>query len=55
MEVSVLLGKLEKEMNLPGLDNTKVIESRPMVIYEGCSEPGKIPMIIRLIKWLLKK
>jgi hypothetical protein len=38
-------------MNLPGLENIYVIESKPMLIYEGCQRPGQVPFIIRLIDW----
>jgi hypothetical protein len=42
-------------MNLPGLENIVVIESKPMIIWEGREKPGQIPMIIRLINWFKRR
>lgn len=37
--------------NLPGLKGIQVINSKPTMIYEGCSKPGKVPLIVKIINF----
>ena len=51
---SAMMQGKERSTDVPGVDMNHVIPSMPYVVYEGCSRPGQIPLIIRFIK-LVKK
>lgn len=44
---------------VPGVDMKEVIPSYPYTVYEGCSKPGQVPVIIKIIEkvkqWLKRQ
>lgn len=43
---------MQPSTKIPGIDMSNVIPSTPYTVYEGCTKPGQIPLVVRLIEKL---